>query len=93
MSNLDNVTIKYIGKGVASIPGVPARDMSNDEAREYDIPALLKSGLYVVDEPEKPKKRKKADTPADDETIKNVWNDLDNIIETPADEDAGKEGE
>jgi len=56
MSNLDNVKIKYVGAGVASIPGVPARDMTNDEAREYDITALLRSGLYELERPPKPKR-------------------------------------
>lgn len=56
MSNLDRVKIKYVGQGVASIPGVPARDMTNDEARVYDITALLKSGLYELEEPPKPKR-------------------------------------
>ena len=53
MTNLDKVIIRYVGKGKGSIPGVPARDMSNDEARVYDIPALLKSGLYKLERPKR----------------------------------------
>lgn len=51
MSDLDKVTVKYLGGGV--LPGVPARDMTNDEARGYDITRLLKSGLYKIERPKR----------------------------------------
>ncbi|GIK42447.1 MAG: hypothetical protein BroJett011_62800 [Chloroflexota bacterium] len=37
--------LKYIGQG-AFLPGVPARDLSAEEAKEYGEARLLKSGLY-----------------------------------------------
>ena len=65
MTNLNDVKIRYVGKGKGTIPGVPARDMSNDEAREYDITALLRSGLYVLENPKR-KKYTKEEAPQDD---------------------------
>jgi len=53
MTNLNTAIIKYVGKNVGFIPGVPARDMSNDEARDYDISALLRSGLYKLERPKR----------------------------------------
>ncbi len=32
------------------IAGVPARDMEYSEASQYDIQALVKSGLYEIEE-------------------------------------------
>lgn len=49
--------LKYIGGGF--LPGVPARDLSADEAEQYGgVKALVASGLYVE---EKPAAGKKAD--------------------------------
>lgn len=53
MTNLNKVIVHYVGKGKGFIPGVPARDMTNDEARQYDITALLKSGLYKIERPKR----------------------------------------
>lgn len=39
--------LKYIGKGSGSIPGVPARDLTYEEARKFDLTHLLASGLYI----------------------------------------------
>ena len=65
MSDLNKVTIRYIGKGVGTIPGVPARDMNNDEARKYNITQLLKSGLYKIERPKRTyKKIEKKEEPA-----------------------------
>jgi len=36
---------KYIGNGW--IHGVPARDLSDEEAKKYGIRQLLESGLYI----------------------------------------------
>jgi hypothetical protein len=38
--------LKYVGKG-ASVPNIPARDLSADEVRKFGLKRLLKSGLYV----------------------------------------------
>ena len=43
---------KYVGK--AFITGVPARDLTDEEAKQYGVKLILKSGLYVK-ESEKPK--------------------------------------
>lgn len=37
----------YVGSGKGSLIGVPARDLSYDEARRFGITTLLASGLYV----------------------------------------------
>jgi hypothetical protein len=42
--------MKYIGDGT-HIPGVPARDLTDEEVREYGEARLLASGLYRKDEP------------------------------------------
>ena len=39
------VVYKYIGNG-ASLAGVPARDLTEKEALEFDVKRLLGSGLY-----------------------------------------------
>lgn len=36
--------LKYMGGGF--LPGVPARDLTDDEVKQYDEKALLNSGLY-----------------------------------------------
>lgn len=36
--------LKYLGGGF--LPDVPSRDLSEEEAREYGIDGLVKSGLY-----------------------------------------------
>lgn len=52
MTDLNKVTIVYVGKGKGTLIGVPARDMKYDEAKKYDIEQLLKSGLYELQEDE-----------------------------------------
>lgn len=37
----------YVGTGKGSLIGVPARDLSYEEASKFGITALLASGLYV----------------------------------------------
>lgn len=37
----------FVGKGKGTLIGVPARDLSYDEAKKYGITTLLASGLYV----------------------------------------------
>ena len=42
--------LKYLGKGF--IPGVPARDLTEEEAQQYGGRlALIRSGLYKDDHP------------------------------------------
>jgi len=41
--------LKYTGAG--SLPGVPARDLTAQEAKQFDEEALLKSGCYVKVKP------------------------------------------
>jgi hypothetical protein len=49
--------LKWIGhrKGMAGLPNVPGRDLSDEEieARGLDRKALLKSGLYEEEKPAK----------------------------------------
>ena len=56
MTNLATAKLKYLGGGF--LPGVPARDLTRDEAVELglDISMLLGSGLYELEEPPKPKR-------------------------------------
>ena len=52
-----NIYLKYIGTGF--IPGVPARDLSEEEAKLFDVEFLIASGLYqLVEEPPKKKAAK-----------------------------------
>lgn len=52
--------LKYIGDGF--LPGVPARDLTEDEVKEFGgLKVLLASGLYEKAEDEKPAAGKKAD--------------------------------
>jgi hypothetical protein len=39
------MTLKYIGNG-AALPGVPARDLTDEETHLHGKKRLLKSGLY-----------------------------------------------
>lgn len=46
MTKSDNSKpLEYIGGG-AWLPGVPARDLTADEAAQFDRQELIKSGLY-----------------------------------------------
>lgn len=60
--------LKYIGRG-ASLPNVPARDLTEadfEERRELwadegiTEAVILRSGLYVAEEAEQPRKQRKA---------------------------------
>ena len=59
MTDLNKVIVKYVGTGF--LPGVPARDMTNDEAREYNISRLLKSGLYQIQRPKRQPRKVEAE--------------------------------
>jgi len=51
--------LKYKGGGF--LPNVPARDLTDEEVKQYGKDRLIKSGLYVEDKPreEKPKRNKR----------------------------------
>lgn len=55
--------LKWIGKekGLAGIPGIPGRDLSEKEIDErgLDRKLLLETGLYIEDKPAKSKKEEK----------------------------------
>ncbi len=38
--------LKFVGKAGSGIPGIPGRDLSNEEVDRYGEEELLKSGLY-----------------------------------------------
>lgn len=54
--------MKYIGNG-AFLPGVPDRDLTPDEVKQYGKQRLLDSGLYQ--EPPKPKPKQAAEVSDD----------------------------
>ena len=72
MTNLTDAKLIYKGGGY--LAGVPARDMTRDEAAALglDIPTLLKSGLYEI-ELSKPKRSTKKEEP-ELEQVKEVNN-------------------
>ena len=37
--------LKYVGRGT-SLPGIPARDLTDNEAKQHNEKFLVKSGLY-----------------------------------------------
>lgn len=43
--------LKYVGFGF--LPGVPARDLTDEEAKEYGRGRLLESGLYLDEKSDK----------------------------------------
>ena len=48
--------LKYIGGG-SYVPGLPARDLTEKEAKQYDLVVLLSTGLYEeITKPVKPVK-------------------------------------
>lgn len=46
MQEIKIVYLKYVGDG-SSLPGVPAMDLSIEEAASFDEALLLASGLYT----------------------------------------------
>lgn len=46
----DDIFLTYVGKGRGSIFGVPARDLTKDEAEASGIQRLISSGLYRYSE-------------------------------------------
>ena len=44
--------IKY-KTGSGSLPGIPARDLTDDEVKKFGRTFLLKTGLYYEDKPSK----------------------------------------
>jgi len=43
-----SIYLLYIGQGKGTLIGVPAKDMTEEEARQFDVSALVKSGLYEL---------------------------------------------
>ena len=43
-----SIYLLYVGKDKGTIPGVPARNMTEEEAKQFDVSALIKSGLYEL---------------------------------------------
>lgn len=41
----DKIYLKYTGKG--TLLGVPARNLTYEEAKQYDLTHLIASGLYI----------------------------------------------
>jgi hypothetical protein len=51
--------LKYVGNG-RFLPGIPARDLTDEEAAQFNEKDLLKSGLYEKEKKAKePKQEKK----------------------------------
>jgi len=47
------MALKYIGKAKGFLPGAPARDLSDDEVKEYGgVRLLIGTGLYIKAEVE-----------------------------------------
>ncbi len=44
---MDNIYLKYVGNG-SSLPDVPARDLTKEEATQHGERKLLESKLYVL---------------------------------------------
>jgi len=43
-----SIYLLYVGKGKGIIPGIPARNMTEEEAKQFDVSALIRSGLYEL---------------------------------------------
>jgi hypothetical protein len=54
--------LKYIGNG-SFIPGVPARNLSDEEASWFGVSKLLETGLYVEEKISKPGREDKLKRP------------------------------
>jgi len=67
---MSDIYLKYVGG--AFLPGVPARDLTREEADSHGVAWLLTSGLYVrVSQPvEKPK-------PASDKSLRGGYENKD----------------
>ncbi len=60
--------LKYVGKSF--LPNVPARDIREDEAKQYDLDKLVKSGLYIrVSKPKSGSKKKISETPEPEKEV------------------------
>ena len=44
---MNTIYLKYVGKDKGTLNGVPARDLTYEEAKQFDLTHLLASGLYV----------------------------------------------
>ena len=55
--------MKYIGKGF--IVGIPARDLTDEEVRQYGRRRLLDSGLYIDNKSRKETRREAGQSPAE----------------------------
>lgn len=51
--NLSDIGLLYVGEG-AFVPGVPARNLTNDEVAQHGKEALLATGLYREPSDSKP---------------------------------------
>jgi len=51
--------MKYIGGGF--LQGVPARDLTEEEVKQYGKSRLLQSGLYIEDAPKVSRKFKRSE--------------------------------
>lgn len=57
---MDEITLKYVGNG-KFLPGVPARDLSDNEVEEFGgEKRLLESGLYIRTKKPQPQANKMA---------------------------------
>jgi hypothetical protein len=53
---MDEVSLKYIGDGFSKI-GIPARDLTAEEVKEFGEEYLLATGLYAKPEAETTSKK------------------------------------
>lgn len=58
--------LKYIGGGY--IKGVPARNLTDEEVKEFGKDRLIESGLYVEDAPKREHRKSKRLESADADT-------------------------
>ena len=59
MRSLKQIELKYIGNGV--IAGIPARDLTKEEAALYGADYLIGTGLYKAKQPKKKPQKQAGD--------------------------------
>jgi len=57
--------LRYLGGGF--IVGVPARDLTNEEAEQHGVNNLILSGLYLLEEPARQPEMEETAEPETDE--------------------------